>query len=131
VSDDHVLHTWTLTRDSGEISIDLWVDGYTVRVDGGPDDGYSSEAGRPAIEELLSKYTAAGYRLVRDYAVNDPASPDDEAEEPEGADQRPDTCPQCDTTDFEYVPNHVTDLREGPAWMCAGPSCGWGQWITA
>jgi hypothetical protein len=130
--DDHVLHTWNLTRDKdgGELSIDLWIDGYTVRVDGGPDDGYDSEGGRQVIEqELLPKYAAAGYRVDSSYAVNTPAVIDDETDdEPEGADQRPEKCPECGTTDMEYVPNHLTELRDGPAWMCTG--CKWGQWIV-
>ncbi|MFJ9101347.1 hypothetical protein ACIRJM_23100 [Streptomyces sp. NPDC102405] len=129
--DDHIQHTWNLTRDSDgdRITIDLWTDGYSVRVDGGPDDGHDDDRGRQAVEQLLAKYTAAGYRLVHDYAVNDPATSDDGDEEPEGADQRPDTCPECGTADLEYVPNHCADFREGPAWLCTG--CRWGQWIVA
>jgi hypothetical protein len=131
-TDEHIHHTWTLARDGGDaISIDLWTDGYTVHVDGGPDDGHQDDRGQQAADQLLAKYAAAGYRLVRDYPVNDLAVPDDGDEEPEGADQRPERCPQCGSSDFEYVPNHVADYREGPAWMCAGPSCAWGQWIVA
>lgn len=127
--DEHVQHTWNLTRDTDgdQLSIDLWTDGYTVRVEGG--DGEASETGRKAVEELLEKYTAAGYRVTSDYPVNDPALLDDEDdEEPEGYDQRPEKCPECGTTAMEYVPNHLTDFRDGPAWLCTG--CKWGQWIA-
>lgn len=130
MTDDNVLHTWALARGDDEISIDLWTDGYSVRVDGGPDDGHDDDRGHHAVEALLAKYTAAGYRLVRDYAVNDPATHNDDAEDDlVGADQRPDRCPECGGTGMEHVPYHVTDYREGPAWLCTG--CKWGQWITA
>lgn len=130
--DSHVQHTWNLTHTNGDdVTIDLWTDNYTVRVHGGPDDGYDSDGGLPTIEgELLPRHAAAGYRVKSDYAVNDPESHDDEPEEePEGADQRPDQCPECGTTNMEYVPNHTVAYREGPAWMCTG--CRWGQFIVA
>ncbi|MFF0009555.1 hypothetical protein ACFYQT_39875 [Streptomyces tibetensis] len=132
---DHVQHTWHLTHDNGdEITIDLWTDDYSVRVDGGPDDGHEDERGRDVIEQqLLPKYIAAGYRLTRDYPVNDRESHEEPAEDdqqPEGADQKPDQCPQCASTDFEYAPNYTRGWREGPAWRCADPSCSWGQWIV-
>ncbi|MFD7465078.1 YajG family lipoprotein [Streptomyces tendae] len=123
--DDHIQHTWNLTRpDSDGITIDLWTDGYTVRVDGG--DGEASETGRNAVEELLEKYTAAGYRIASSYAVNDPVALDEEPEaEPDG---RPEKCPECGSP-VEYEASHVTDFREGEAWLCTG--CRWGQYVTA
>jgi hypothetical protein len=129
-TDDHVQHTWNLTRadDGDEITIDLWRDGYTVRVDGGPDDGHDDEGGRQAIEEqILPKYVAAGYRVTSSYPVNDPEPRDDEATaaEPDG---KPEKCPECGDP-VEYVANHCADWREGPAWLCTG--CRWGQWLTA
>lgn len=126
--DGHVQHTWNLAHpDGSEISIDLWTDGYSVRVDGGPDDGHDDEGGRTAIEErLLPKYAAAGYRVTSSYAVNDPEPHDDEGdEEPDG---KPEKCPECGDP-VEYVANHCTDFREGEAWLCTG--CRWGQWLTA
>jgi hypothetical protein len=130
-NDEHIHHTWSLTRqaDGDDISIDLWTDGYSVRVDGGPDDGYQDDRGRQAVDQLLAKYRAAGYQLVRDYPVNDLAVPGDDSEELVGADQRPEKCPECGTEDLEHVLNHVADFREGPAWLCTG--CRWGQWIVA
>lgn len=129
MSDDHVQHTWNLANaDGDEIGIDLWTDGYSVRVHGGPDDGDEDEGGRPAIEErLLPKYAAAGYRVTSSYAVNDPESHDDEepAAEPDG---KPEACPECGSP-VEYVANHCSDFGEGEAWLCTG--CRWGQWITA
>lgn len=126
--DDHILHTWQLTHPTrDDISIDLWTDGYTVRVDGG--DGEDSEGGRKAVDELLATYQAAGYRLERDYPVNDPAPHteplEDDAPEPDG---RPDRCPDCGSP-VEYDPNYGDDHGEGPAWLCTG--CKWGQWLTA
>lgn len=115
--DAHVQHTWLLANDSGEITIDLWIDDYTVRIDGGPDDGDQRERGRADVDDLLAKYQAAGYRLVRDYPVNDP--------EP---DCRPDKCPQCGDP-VTYEPCYGNDYGEGPAWLCTG--CKWGEWITA
>ncbi|MEU0393849.1 hypothetical protein ABZ208_13900 [Streptomyces sp. NPDC006208] len=128
--DDHVMHTWNLTRDtdSDEISIDLWTDGENVRVDGGPDDGHDDDRGRRAVDQLLSKYAAAGYRLVRDYAVNSPAVQDDTDGEDETPDGGPEKCHEC-LASVEYEPNHSSDYREGPAWLCTG--CRWGQYVTA
>lgn len=127
--DAHVQHTWTLTHPTnGDISIDLWTDGYSVRVDGGPDDGHDSEGGRQVIEQqLLPKYAAAGYQVTCSYAVNDPESHDDEepAGEPDG---KPEACPECGDP-VEYAAKHCTDFREGEAWLCTG--CRWGQWLTA
>lgn len=130
--DAHVQHTWTLTRSGAEpISIDLWTDGYSVRVDGGPDDGLDSELGRAYIEtELLPRYTMAGYTVSSNYAVNDPADHTEEYEEGPDLDSRPGSCPQCASKSFEYVDNHVTDFREGAAWLCNGPSCAWGVYVT-
>jgi hypothetical protein len=127
-SDVHVQHTWNLTHDNGDtVSIDLWTDGYTVRVDGGPDDGHDDDRGQQAVEELLGKYTAAGYRIDSAYAVNDPEQLDDEGpdDEPDG---KPDACPECGDP-VEYAPNHCSDFREGPAWLCTG--CRWGQYLVA
>ena len=128
--DAHIQHTWQLTHPAdGEISIDLWTDGYTVRVDGGPDDGDSSEGGRQAIERLIAKYTAVGYQVTRDYPVNDPQPHDEPVEddepEPHG---RPEKCPDCGAP-VVYEPRYSDDFREGAAWLCTG--CKWGQWLTA
>lgn len=135
MTDAHVQHTWTLTHpDRDPISVELWTDGYTVRVDGGPDDGLDDERGRSYVEGvLLPRYEAAGWRLERAYAVNDPAdhTADDEAEDGPDLDTRPDVCPMCGSVDFEHVPNHATDFREGEAWLCLGPSCSWGRYVTA
>lgn len=127
--DDHIQHTWALTHSNGdEISIDLWTDGYTVSVDGGPDDGDQREGGRADVDHLLTKYLANGHRLVRDYAVNDPDQHEEPAEdddpEPDG---RPERCPECGSA-VTYDPRCGDDFREGPAWLCTG--CKWGQWIT-
>ncbi|CAL9647368.1 hypothetical protein [Streptomyces sp. enrichment culture] len=125
--DDHIQHTWNLAHpDRDEITIDLWIDGYTVRVDGG--DGEASETGRKAVEELLEKYTTAGYQITSSYAVNDPASRDDEEPEAVEPDGRPDKCPECGSP-VEYEANHCSDFREGEAWLCTG--CRWGQYVTA
>ncbi len=126
--DAHVQHTWQLTHPQhGEISIDLWTDGYSVRVDGGPDDGHDSEGGRPDVDQLIAKYQAAGYRLVRDYAVNDAEDTTaDEPEDDEPAD-KPDGCPECGSP-VEHASNHVADHRQGDAWLCTG--CRWGEWIA-
>ena len=127
-NDTHVQHTWNLTNpDADEISIDLWTDGYTVRVDGGPDDGHDDDRGQSAVDQLLAKYAAAGYQLVRDYPVNDPAPLDDEAADAE-PDGKPEACPECGSP-VEYVANHCTDMREGEAWLCTG--CRWGQYLVA
>lgn len=129
-NDAHVQHTWNLTHTTNpgdEITIDLWTDGETVRVDGGPDDGHNDDRGRYAIEqELLPKYTAHGYRIESSYAVNDPESRD-EAADAEPAD-KPEACPECGSP-VEFAPNHVADLHQGDAWLCTG--CRWGQWIVA
>ncbi|WP_309049060.1 hypothetical protein [Streptomyces sp.] len=129
-SDDHVQHTWALTRGTDEITVDLWTDGYTVRVDGGPDDGLDDDRGRSFVEdELLPRYTAAGYRLQQDYQVNDPAQHADavEVDDPE-PDGRPSQCPECGGP-VAYEPRFSDDFREGAAWLCTG--CKWGRWITA
>jgi hypothetical protein len=126
-NDAHVQHTWQLANDTGdEISIDLWTDDYSVRVDGGPDDGLDSEQGRPAIEQLLVKYTAAGYRLVRDYPVNEPHDSDAEAPDDGEPADKPEACPECGSP-VEWAQNHVADHRQGDAWLCTG--CRWGEWI--
>ncbi|MFE0887871.1 hypothetical protein ACFW4Q_02350 [Streptomyces rochei] len=128
--DDHVQHTWNLAHpDGSEMTIELWTDGYSVRVHGGPDDGHDDEGGLRAIEEeLLPKYQAAGYEITSSYAVNDPASHDDEEPESVEPDGRPDKCPECGSP-VEYEANHVSDFREGEAWLCTG--CRWGQYVTA
>jgi hypothetical protein len=128
--DNHVQHTWNLKNaDGDEISIDLWTDGYSVRVDGGPDDGDEDERGQTAVDQLLAKYTAAGYTLQHDYPVNDPEphddTPEDDDPEPHG---RPESCPECGAS-VVYDPHYGDDFREGAAWLCTG--CKWGQWLTA
>lgn len=129
MTDEHVQHTWNLTRDTDgdEISIDLWTDGYSVRVDGG--DGEACESGRKSVEELLEKYAAAGYRVQSAYAVNDPEPVkepvEDDDPEPHG---RPQQCPDCGAS-VTYEPRYSDDFREGAAWLCTG--CKWGQWLTA
>src|ERR1044072_2056806 len=56
-TDAQVQHTWNLTHDTNDrISIDLWTDGYSVRVDGGPDDGHEDDRGRRAGEERLAPH---------------------------------------------------------------------------
>jgi hypothetical protein len=128
MTDDHVQHTWHLTHPDGdEITIDLWTDGENVRVDGGPDDGHDDDRGQTAVEQLLAKYATVGYRLVRDYPVNDPAPLDDEAPDAE-PDGKPNQCPECGSP-VEYTPNHCSYFREGPAWLCTG--CRWGQYLVA
>jgi hypothetical protein len=118
--DTHVQHTWQLTRGTDEISIDLWTDGYSVRVDGGDHD--DSEGGRTDVDRLLAKYQAAGYQTVRDYAVNGPE--DTSADEPA---DKPDGCPECGSP-VEHASNHIADHRQGDAWLCTG--CRWGEWIA-
>ena len=131
-TDDHIQHVWNLTHpDGNELTIELWTDDYTVRVHGGPDDGEDDDRGRKAVDELLARYTAAGWRTDSEYAVNDLCNPDDEPVQGPDLDSRPDECPQCGSRAFEYVPNHVTDLREGEAWLCGGPACAWGRYVTA
>lgn len=128
-NDSHVQHTWNLTRGPGdEITIDLWTDGETVRVHGGPDDGHDNDRGRYGIEQqLLPKYAAHGYQVDSSYPVNDPEPHDDEAPSAEPAD-KPEACPECGSP-VEYAPNHVADHQQGDAWLCTG--CRWGQWIPA
>lgn len=126
IDDSHVQHTWHLARGGEEVTIDLWTDNDTVRVDGGDDE--ATEGGRPAVERLLAKYTAAGYRLQRDYAVND-AETHDEPVDDDVPDHKPEQCPECTSTTFDYAYNHVVDFRQGDAWLCTG--CKWGQWVTA
>lgn len=127
-TDDHVQHTWILTNDASDrIIIDLWVDDYTVAVDGGPDDGDQREGGRADIDHLLAKYQANGYRLVSDYAVNDAAVTDGSADEDWEPDDRPEACPMCGCKAIEYVANHCDGISEGPAWLCTG--CRWGQFV--
>jgi hypothetical protein len=122
--DDHVQHTWILTRDTDEqVHIELWTDGYSVRVDGG--DGEDSEGGKTAVGELIAKYEAAGYQQTRDYPVNDPESAVEEEAEPDG---KPDACPECGSP-VAFEPRYVTDVREGDAWLCTG--CRWGRFVTA
>ena len=124
----HIQHTWQLARDNGdEITVDLWTDGETVRVDGG--DREAGDGGRRYVDRLLAKYTAAGYRIERDYAVSDAephAEPvEDDDAEPDG---RPEKCPDCGGT-VVYDPRHGDDYREGAAWLCT--DCKWGRWLTA
>lgn len=126
--DDHIQHTWQLAHDNGdEITIDLWTDDETVRVDG--DDHESADGGKRHVDQLLAKYTAAGYRVTRDYPVNDPEPHEEPVEdddpEPHG---RPEKCPDC-LAPVTYEPCYSDDFREGPAWLCTG--CKWGQWLTA
>ena len=115
--DDHIQHTWILTHPTGdEVTIDLWTDGESVRIEGGQ--GESADGGRKDVDRLIEKYCLRGYWITTDYAVNDP-------HEPELPDDRPDECAECGR-DTEYVPDHYDGYRTGPAWMCTG--CKWGQW---
>ena len=121
-SDAHVQHQWILTHPDDtrdDIHIELWTDGYSVRVTGGDDE--DSEQGRPAVDTLLAKYQAVGYQVAHDYPVNDP-----EPESAEPAD-RPEQCPECGS-EIEYQSEHAEHGRSGPAWLCLG--CRWGEWIT-
>lgn len=128
-NDDHIQHTWLLTRDSDgdEVTIELWTDDETVRVEGG--DHEACDGGRQYVDRLLAKYQEAGYRITRDYPVNDPERHDDlledDAPEPHG---RPEKCPECGGS-VVYDPRYSDDFREGAAWLCTG--CKWGQWLTA
>lgn len=127
-TDDHIQHTWHLSTPAGdEMTIDLWTDGYSVRVHGGPDDGHDDEDGMPVIEqELLPKYRAAGRRVDRDYAVNDPAVIEESAVEPE-PDGRPDACPECGSP-VEHDPTYThPDTWGTGAWLCT--ECKWGEWV--
>ncbi|MFF5977158.1 hypothetical protein ACFY7C_37300 [Streptomyces sp. NPDC012769] len=73
--DDHIQHTWILTHPTGdEITIDLWTDGESVRVEGGGHE--STDGGRKDVERLLEKYALRGYWVTSDYAVNDPHEPE-------------------------------------------------------
>ncbi|EFE65827.1 predicted protein [Streptomyces viridosporus ATCC 14672] len=127
MSDEHVQHTWNLARDDAdEVTVELWTDGYTVRVTGG--DGEDSEGGRKAVDALLGKYRAAGYRLVRDYPVNDAEPQAADVEDDAEPDGKPEECPECGGR-VEFEPGYCTDLREGDAWLCTG--CRWGEWLTA
>ena len=129
--DEHVQHVWNLTHDEhGETAIELWTDGYTVRVLDGPDDGDEDDRGRTAVDALLTRYAADGWRIASDYAVNAPYTPDaggsgEDESEPDG---KPELCPEC-SSPVVYEPRHCTDLREGAAWLCTG--CRWGQFLTA
>jgi hypothetical protein len=120
---DHIQHTWNLTHPTGDrITIDLWTDDETVRVEGG--DHEHMDRGPKDVDRLLAKYQAAGYRVDSTYKVNDPHNFDDEPDD-EPAD-KPEECPECGHP-VEYAPNHVADHRQGDAWLCTG--CRWGQWI--
>ncbi|WP_162603846.1 hypothetical protein [Streptomyces sp. CS014] len=128
--DAHVQHQWILTHPDDtrdDVHIELWTDDYTVRVDGG--DGEDSEQGRPAVNALLAKYRAAGYRVAHDYPVNDPATEAEECPEPPLAEpaDRPEKCPECGS-EIEYQAEHAAHGRSGPAWLCLG--CRWGEWIS-
>jgi hypothetical protein len=128
--DEHVQHTWNLANvDGDQIAIELLTDDETVRVDGGDGEDLTVWNARRVIEEqLLPKYTAAGYQITSSYAVNDPATGDDDETEGGEPDGRPAACPECGSP-VEYVANHVSDFREGEAWMCT--ECRWGQYLTA
>lgn len=39
-------------------------------------------------------------------------------------DDRPDTCPECGTTTFDFAPNHSDGCSSYDAWLCTG--CKWG-----
>ncbi|WP_354596110.1 hypothetical protein R1Y80_00910 [Streptomyces sp. JL1001] len=128
VDDAHVQHQWILTHPDDaldDVHIELWTDGYTVRVDGGDDE--DSEQGRPAVNALLAKYRAAGYRLAHDYPVNDPEPMDDPEPDPAEPADRPDACPECGS-EIEYQAEHAAHGRSGPAWLCLG--CRWGEWLS-
>ncbi|MEU4912252.1 hypothetical protein [Streptomyces fradiae] len=121
---DHIQHTWNLTHPTGDrVTIDLWTDGYSVRVDGGNSE--STEGGRQDVEKLLERYALRGYWVESDYPVNDPAAHDDDTDPDEPAD-KPDACPECGAP-VEHASNHVADHRQGDAWLCTG--CRWGEWI--
>lgn len=129
--DEHVQHTWHLIRDDGdEVTVDLLTDGETIQVDGGDGESCSVSNARRVVEDrLLPKYTAAGYRLVGDYPVNDPEphTPDEDVENDAEPDGKPEQCPECGSP-VEYEPHHCSDFREGEAWLCTG--CRWGEWLT-
>jgi hypothetical protein len=96
-------------------------------VDGG--DHEAVDGGRRHVDQILAKYTAAGYRIAMDYPVNDPEPREEPVEdddpEPDG---RPEKCPECGDP-VVYDPRYSDDFREGAAWLCTG--CKWGQWLTA
>lgn len=80
MSDDHVQEVWYLTHPTlGDIGIDLWTDGESVRVIGEDREACEREAcdgGRKDVERLLAHYQGAGYQLIGNYEVNtDPATP--------------------------------------------------------
>jgi hypothetical protein len=116
--DSHIQHTWNLTHPVADpIRIDLWTDGYSVRVEGG--NGESTEGGRVSVNRLLEKYCLRGYWVTSDYAVNDP--------EPEPVpDYRPDECPGCGSTEFEFEHNKNFDHTQMDVWQCT--DC---RWYTA
>jgi len=119
--DDHIQHTWNLAHPVADpITIELWTDGYSVRVEGG--DEQSTEGGRKDVDRFIEKYALRGYWVTSGYAVNDPHEPEPEPELP---DDQPDECAECGQP-TEYVPDHYDGYRTGPAWMCTG--CKWGQW---
>ncbi|MGW0586138.1 hypothetical protein ACWD25_62195 [Streptomyces sp. NPDC002920] len=41
---------------------------------------------------------------------------------------RPEECPECSGTRFDFAANHCDGTKEGHAWLCTG--CRWGQWIV-
>lgn len=124
--DAHIQHTWHLTRpDGNSIDIDLWTDGYTVRVDGGDDE--ECDRGQRDVDQLIAKYAAAGYEQDRDYAVNDPETLIAEEPEPDEPADRPEECPECGS-EIEFQAEHAAHGRSGPAWLCLG--CRWGEWIA-
>ncbi|GKQ35153.1 hypothetical protein [Streptomyces sp. A012304] len=43
--------------------------------------------------------------------------------------ERPEKCPECGATRFDFAPNHCDGISQGHAWLCTG--CKWGQWLTA
>jgi len=115
--DDHIQHTWILTHPTGdEVTIDLWTDGESVRVEGGQ--GESTDGGRKDVDRLIERYCLRGYWITNDYAVNDP-------HEPELPDDRPDGCPECGQP-CEFVDLYDSGTAEGPAWLCTG--CRWRVW---
>jgi len=46
------------------------------------------------------------------------------AQDPGLPDDKPDQCPECGTTVFDFDPNHCDGISMGPAWLCTG--CKWG-----
>ncbi|MFF4246250.1 hypothetical protein ACFYY2_17530 [Streptomyces sp. NPDC001822] len=124
----HIQRTWHLTHPDGStVDIDLWTDGYTVRVEGG--DGEDGDRGQRDVDELIAKYLAAGYQRARDYTVNDPEPEPEDTPEPDADEpaDRPECCPECGSA-IEYQAEHADHGRSGPAWLCLG--CRWGEWIS-